>query len=110
MLGSAREGDEMAVERRLVTAEELQALPNDGMRHELVEGELRTTPPTGVEHGGYEIGIGYRLGRWLEEHPIGELLGGEVGCRLSRDRDTVRAADVAFVRAERLPGGRLPTG
>ncbi|HEY3080225.1 MAG TPA: Uma2 family endonuclease [Chloroflexota bacterium] len=97
----------MAVERKPMTAEELWAMPNDGMRHELVEGELRTMPPTGWEHGRYEVGISYRLSRWLDDNPIGELGGGEVGCRLGRDPDTVRAADVAFVRAERLPGGRL---
>jgi Uma2 family endonuclease len=98
----------MAVERRLMTAEELWAMPDDGMRHELVEGELRTMPPTGLEHGGYEVGISYRLGRWLDEHPVGELAVGEVGFRLGRDPDTVLAADVAFIRAERLPAGRLP--
>jgi len=51
----------MAVERKLMTAEELWAMPNDGMRHELVEGELRTMPPTGWEHGRYEVGISHRL-------------------------------------------------
>ena len=98
----------MAVERRLMTAEELWARPDDGMRHELVEGELRTMSPTGLEHGEYEHSLAYRLGQWLEEHPSGRLAVGEAGFRLRRDPDTVRAADVAFVRAERLPGAALP--
>jgi len=68
----------MAVERKLMTAEELWAMPNDGMRHELVEGELRTMPPTGWEHGRYEVGNSYRLSRWLDDNPIGELGGGDV--------------------------------
>jgi Uma2 family endonuclease len=100
----------MAVERRLMTAEELWALPDDGRRYELVEGELRAMSPTGLEHGGYEHALGYRLGQWLEAHPLGELAVGEVGFRLRREPDTVRAADVAFVRAERLAGGPLPKG
>jgi Uma2 family endonuclease len=100
----------MAVERRPVTAEELWTLPDDGTRYELVDGELRTMSPAGLEHGGYEHALGYRLGQWLEEHPIGELAVGEVGFRLRRDPDTVRAADVAFVRSERLAGGLLPKG
>jgi Uma2 family endonuclease len=98
----------VAVERRLMTAEELWALPNDHMRHELVRGELRTMPPTGLEHGGFEYGLAYRLGRWIEDNPIGQVFTGEVGFRLSRDPDTVRGADVAFIRAERLPGDEMP--
>jgi Uma2 family endonuclease len=100
----------MAVGRRLMTVEELWALPDDGMRYELIEGELRTTSHTGLEHGGYELALGCRLGQWLEEHPIGELSVGEVGFRLRREPDTVRAADVAFIRAERLAGDLLPKG
>jgi Uma2 family endonuclease len=98
----------VTVERKPMTAEQLSALPNDHMRHELVRGELRTMPPPGLEHGGFENGVGYRLSRWIDENPIGEVTVGEVGFRLGRDPDTVRGADVAFIRAERLPGGELP--
>jgi hypothetical protein len=35
----------MTADVKLMTAEELLALPDDGMRHELVEGELRTMAP-----------------------------------------------------------------
>ncbi|HEY3079650.1 MAG TPA: Uma2 family endonuclease [Chloroflexota bacterium] len=100
----------MATEPKLMTAAELEALPAEGMRHELVRGELRAMPPTGAEHGGLEFDLGYCLRRALEENPIGRIVGGETGFRLSRDPDTVRGADVAFIRAERLPGGRLPPG
>jgi Uma2 family endonuclease len=100
----------MAIEPKLMTAEELGALPADGMRHELVRGELRAMPPTGAEHGGLEFDAGYRLRRALDENPIGRIVGGETGFRLSRDPDTVRGADIAFIRAERLPDGRLPRG
>lgn len=34
-----------------VTADELLAMPEDGMRHYLVRGELRTLTPAGYEHG-----------------------------------------------------------
>ncbi len=85
-------------------------MPDDGMRHELVRGELRTTSPTGVEHGGNEGGIYFRFVVHAREQRIGRVVVGEVGFRLSRDPDTVRAADVAFIRRERLPDGRLPRG
>lgn len=98
----------MSVEPKLMTADELFALPDDGMRHELVRGELRTMSPTGGEHGGLQIEIGHKFRVSAGERPIGRVVGGEVGFRLSRDPDVVRAADVAFIRFERLPDGRLP--
>ena len=34
-----------------MTADELLAMPDDGMKHELVRAELTRVPPPGVEHG-----------------------------------------------------------
>ena len=39
----------MAIQRKLMTADELFRMPDDGMRHELVNGELLTMPPGGFE-------------------------------------------------------------
>ena len=100
----------MVVSQRPMTAEDLRALPNDGKRHELVEGELRTMAPTGAEHSGLEGIIAYHFWRTLATQPLGQVAVGEGGFRLSRDPDTVRAADVAFIRAERVPPTGLPTG
>ncbi len=36
---------------RTMTAEELLKLPDDGKRHELVEGEVREMTPAGAQHG-----------------------------------------------------------
>src|SRR5581483_528551 len=91
-----REGA-VSVETKLMTAEQLWLMPDDGMRHELVRGELRTMSPTGVEHGGNEGGIYFRFVVHAREQRIGRVVVGEVGFRLSRDPDTVRAADVAFI-------------
>ena len=41
----------MAVNSKLMTADELFRLPDDGNRYELVRGELRTMPPGGMEQG-----------------------------------------------------------
>lgn len=41
----------MAVSEKLMTADELLALPDDNMRHELVKGMLITMPPAGALHG-----------------------------------------------------------
>jgi Putative restriction endonuclease len=45
------------IERHGMTAEDLFELPDDGLRHELVEGELHTMTPAGESHGWVALGI-----------------------------------------------------
>ena len=91
-----------------MTADELAAMPDDGLRHELVRGELRTMVPPGFEHGKVAGRLHTRLGMHVLEHRLGEVLS-ESGYRLASDPDTVRAPDVAFVSAERdLTGAPFP--
>jgi Uma2 family endonuclease len=85
-----------------MTAEELLDLPDDGMRHELVEGELRTMPPAGFEHGKVAVRVAARLLEYAEEHGAGDVLAAETGFVLRRAPDTVRAPDAAFVAAGRV--------
>jgi Uma2 family endonuclease len=99
----------MAVEPRPMTAEELLCLPEDGMRHELVKGELRTMAPPGGEHGDLALTIGRHVHVFVGRHRLGRALS-EIGFRLRRDPDTVRAPDVAFIRAERIPPEGVPKG
>ena len=91
-----------------MSAEELLELPDDGMRHELVEGELRTMTPAGAEHGRVALSLGARILAHVEEHGLGEAYAPETGFVLTRGPDTVRAPDVAFVSAERLTGEPTP--
>jgi Uma2 family endonuclease len=88
-----------------MTAEELLELPDDGMRHELVEGELRTMPPAGFDHGRAALRVGARILDHVERHGLGDVLAAETGFVLRRAPDTVRAPDVAFVSAGRVPQG-----
>ena len=99
----------MAVQPKLMTADELLRLPGDGRRHELVRGELRTMPPAGFEHGDLSTEFGAPLRDHVMNHDLGRVVIGDVGFRLAADPDTVRAPDVAFVRRERLlEAGRVP--
>jgi Uma2 family endonuclease len=99
----------VTVNQELMTAEELLRLPDDGLRHELVRGELRTMAPTGWGHGRRTIKVAVSLDQYVEAEGLGEVVTGEPGFRLTTDPDTVRAPDVAFVRRDRLPpGGSLP--
>jgi Uma2 family endonuclease len=95
----------MTVDQKLMTADELMAMPDDGMRHELVRGELRTMPPGGWEHGQESSRLDRSLGNYVEAHDLGEVATNEPGFLLTTNPDTVRAPDVAFLQRERLPIG-----
>jgi Uma2 family endonuclease len=89
--------------RRATTAEELFELPDDGRRHELVEGDLVPVTPAGFEHGDLAGEVFFHVKAFVREHRLGVVLAAETGFVLQRDPDTVRAPDVAFVRADRVP-------
>src|SRR5919197_4678391 len=97
----------VAVERRLMTADELARLPRDRFRHELIRGELRTMPPAGFEHGDVTLRIGSPLGSYAMDNQLGRVVVGDVGFQLETGPDLVRAPDVAFVAAARLPVGAV---
>jgi Uma2 family endonuclease len=86
----------------LMTAEELLALPDDDKRHELVRGELVAMAPPGFGHGRDTVALAVRLDAAAQAAGTGIVVG-EAGFRLTHDPDTVRAPDVAFVSANRLP-------
>jgi Uma2 family endonuclease len=88
-----------------MTADELLRLPDDGWRHELVDGVLIRMPPPGFEHGRIVADIAGALHQYGKLQRLGQVLGAETGFLLSRlgQPDTVLAADVSFVRAENVP-------
>ena len=91
-----------------MTAEQLLELPDDGMRHELVEGELKPMTPAGSEHGRVAAQVGARIRGYVEEQPI--WVRPTLPRRVSscgRAPDTVLAPDVAFVAHARLSARRL---
>lgn len=87
---------------KLMTAEELQAMADDGYRYDLVRGELVRMPLAGRRQGRITILLGSRLLDYVDPRQLGEVYGAEAGFILARSPDIVRAPDVSFVRAERL--------
>lgn len=85
----------------ITTAEQLLRAGDIG-RCELVRGKLVMMVPAGGEHGDIAYELGYRLGEYVRPRKLGKILAAETGFLISRRPDTVRAPDVAFVRAGRL--------
>jgi Uma2 family endonuclease len=99
----------MCATRRMMSAEELERLPDDGYRHELVNGELTTMTPSGFEHGAVVGNLTAALATHVKSKNLGVVVGAETGFRLTSKPDTVRAPDIAFIRRDRLAASRRPT-
>ena len=87
----------------LMSADELLHLNLPGKRAELVRGVLVVREPAGARHGRIAADVAWRLRTHIEGTDSGDVYAAETGFTLTRDPDTVRAPDVAFVRKERLP-------
>jgi Uma2 family endonuclease len=81
---------------------------DDGTRYELSRGRLIPVSPSSPRSNEIAIEVARRLGNHVREHKLGRFGGSEGGFLLASDPDTVRAPDVWFVRADRVPGGRMP--
>lgn len=91
---------------RAFTAVELAALPEDGWLYELVAGRLVRVPPPQERHGYLESEIGATLRAHVKPRGLGRVYVGEIGFDLTLPGEpvaTVLGADVAFLRAERVP-------
>ncbi len=86
----------------LVTAEDLLAMPDDGFHYELIAGEIKKMSPAGFIHGLVGGQLASLLGQHVVLNRLGSILTSEPGFQLSRDPDTVRVPDIAFIRKDRL--------
>jgi len=93
--------------RLAVTAEDLLAMPDNGMHQELVRGEIVEVAPPGGVHGHMAVRIATSLMPFVKPQKLG-VVAVETGYVLHRDPDTVRSPDVSFVRAERVPADGVP--
>src|SRR6266851_9189251 len=92
----------MSTEVQLMTADELLALPRGEFRYELVNGELKKMSPAGQKHGRITVRLTLPLAKHVQDLQLGEVYAAETGFKLKSNPDTVLAADIAFVRKERL--------
>jgi Uma2 family endonuclease len=87
-----------------MTAEELLALPDDGIDRELIRGELREHPIStrSAPHCRATANLNGLIWSWwrTQPEPRGELYTGDIRIRLQRDPDTFVGIDLAYISAE----------
>lgn len=93
-----------------LTADDLLRLYSEGVRGELIRGELCQTMPVGQEHGEIVVNLTILLGTFVKPRKLGRLAASDSGVWLERDPDTVREPDIAFFSAEKMPLGTRVTG
>jgi len=85
--------------KTVLSVEEFTALPDDGMKHELNEGELIVMPPPKPRHGDCQAKLCSALREFVAARSLGSVFT-ESGYHLTRH--TIRGPDVSFVRKARL--------
>ena len=88
---------------KLLTADDLLRLYGQGVRGELIRGELHETMSTGINHGRTVMKASIQLGNFIMPRQLGTLVGSDTGIWLERDPDTVREPDIAYISAEKMP-------
>jgi len=56
-----------------LTYDDFVLFPDDGLRHELIDGEHYVTPSPNTKHQQILFNLTLQLGKWLEEHPTGRI-------------------------------------
>jgi Uma2 family endonuclease len=82
-----------------LTYEDLADLPEDGKRHELIDGEHFVTASPFRKHQGVAFRLSIDIGTYLDEHPIGWAYAAPLDVVLS-DIDVVEP-DLVFVAQDR---------
>jgi Uma2 family endonuclease len=87
------------------TLAEYEALPDDGKKYELVEGELVEMPGASEEHSRISTTIQGYLWNFVLANKLGEVYNSDARYALEPYSDIVRMADVSFVQTSRVTRG-----
>lgn len=85
--------------RRKLTYEDYLTFPEDGRRHEVLDGEHYVSPAPSVPHQRLSMRLSVRLGTFIEDHGLGELFAAPFDVLLSR-HDIVQP-DLLFISNRR---------
>ncbi len=99
----------MTTQTKLMTADELLMMPDDGFRYELIRGVLIQRMPAGDRHGNAAAWTAAEFANYVRANDYGSIRA-EIGYRLESGPDTVRAPDVSWISPENshepIPGYR----
>jgi Uma2 family endonuclease len=56
-----------------LTYDDFLLFPDDGQRHELIDGEHYVTPSPNTRHQRISARLHLLIGGWLEQHPVGQV-------------------------------------
>ena len=56
-----------------LTYDDFVLFPDDGQRHEIVEGAHYVTPSPNAKHQAISVNLSWLIRAWLEAHPIGRV-------------------------------------
>jgi len=56
-----------------LTYEDYRLIPDDGKRHEVIDGEHVMSPSPNIRHQRISLTLSYELRRFLQEHRLGEI-------------------------------------
>jgi Uma2 family endonuclease len=90
----------VAAPRKVWTEAELQALPEDGFNHELIDGEIVMSPKSDFFHGDISSRLSAALLAFAATRRLGAVLDSSTGFRMNNSN--VRAPDISFISRERL--------
>jgi Uma2 family endonuclease len=85
---------------RIWTEADLQALPDGGYNHEIVNGELVMSPKNNFQHEQICQRLNFALESFNRAHRLGSVFGSNMGFWM--ENRNCRAPDVSFVAKDRL--------
>ena len=97
--------------RLKLTYDDFLLFPDDGKRHELIDGEHYVTPSPNLRHQAISGRLHLLIGTWLRDHPLGRIFFAPLDVLFSRF-DVVEP-DLLYVSNERAPdllSGQYVTG
>lgn len=98
----------VAPEKKVWTDEEFMALPDDGNKYELVNGEL-VVGNSGAKHGYITSTLMIVLGGYVRSQKLGVMLDSSTAFNMKAGNK--RSPDISFVSKDRLQGlQELPNG
>ena len=90
-----------AAPRLKLTYDDYLLFPDDGKRHELIDGEHYVTPSPNLRHQAISGRLYLLIGTWLRDHPTGQIYFAPLDVIFSRF-DVVEP-DLLYVSNERAP-------